>query len=183
MRSRKYRVAEIEENSHCNKDISVSVPRSCTANKKGNKIYNNNRAKAAFLQGPEQHSAHAPVCFASGLPWIPCPLSTVDPFLHKASPAPTPPTARRITWLWWVPVAAGGSWGRTHCVLFVLMIGSFVRCTYWECSSCLPPLAEPSVYLPSRKWHQQPSPEDMRQRGLPCAGLSAGFAQPTQKSK
>lgn len=46
----------------------------------------------------------------------------------------------------------------------------------------LSPLAEPSVYLPSRKWHQQPSPKEMWQCGLPCTGFSAWVAQSTQKS-
>lgn len=62
----------------------------------------------------------------------------------------------------------------TLCVLSVLCVSE---------TSCLPPLAEPSVYLPSCKWHQQPGPEDMWQRGLPCTGLSAGVTEPTQKSK
>lgn len=62
----------------------------------------------------------------------------------------------------------------TLCVLSVLCVSE---------TSCLPPLAEPSVYLPSRKWHQQPGPEDMWQCRLPCTGLSAGVTEPTQKSK
>lgn len=38
VRSRKYRmVAGIEKNSHCNKDVSISVSRYCTANKKKSK--------------------------------------------------------------------------------------------------------------------------------------------------
>lgn len=131
-------------------------------------------------------TTHVLVCFASGLPWIPCPPSTVDPFLHRASPAPTPQTVRRITWLWWVPIA-GGKMGRAHCVL---CFNDSLVCTLCVLTvlcvsetSCLPPLAEPSVYLPSRKWHQQPGPEDMWQCGLPCTGLSAGVTEPTQKSK
>lgn len=45
------------------------------------------------------------------------------------------------------------------------------------------PLAEPSVYLPSRERHQQPSPKEVRQCGLPSSGLPARVAKPTQKSK
>lgn len=43
----------------------------------------------------------------------------------------------------------------------------------------LSPLAEPSVYLPSRKWHQQPGPQKMWECGLPCTGLPAWLSQPT----
>lgn len=106
-------------------------------------------------------SPHGPVCFASGPPWIPCPPSTVDPFLHKASPAPTLQTVRRIMWLWWVPIA-GGKIGRAHCVLcFNDPLVCVLRLLSAPCvseTSPLSPLAEPSVYLPSRKRHQQPGP-------------------------
>lgn len=50
-------------------------------------------------------------------------------------------------------------------------------------TSLMSPLAEPSVYLPSREWHQQPGPKEMRQRGLPGARLPAWVTQPSQKSK
>lgn len=113
-----------------------------------------------FCLRSEGRSTHSPVCFASGLLWTPCPLSIVDPFLHKASPAPTLQTVRRIMWLWWVPIA-GGEIGRAHCVLcFNDPLVCVLRLLIAPCvseTSLLSPLAEPSVYLPSREWHQQPS--------------------------
>lgn len=72
-----------------------------------------------FRLRSEGRGAHSPVCFTSGPLWTPCPPSTVDPFLHKASPAPTRQTARRIMWLWWVPIAGGKiGGGSTLCSLF-----------------------------------------------------------------
>ena len=71
-----------------------------------------------FCLRSEGRGTHIPVCFASGPLWTPCPPSTVDPFLHKASPAPTRQTARRIMWLWWVPIAGGEMGGGTLCSLF-----------------------------------------------------------------
>lgn len=53
----------------------------------------------------------------------------------------------------------------------------------WVKPPSCPTLAEPSVYLPSREWHQQPGPQEVRQRGLPSTGLPARVTQPTQKSK
>ena len=131
-------------------------------------------------------TTHSSVCLASEPLWIPCPPSIVDPFLHKASPAPTLQTVRRIMWLWWVPIA-GGEIGKAHCVLcfndpLVCMLRLLSAACVSE-SSPLSPLAESSVYLPSRKWYQQPGPQEKWQRGLPCTGLSAWVTQPTQKSK
>lgn len=112
------------------------------------------------------------VCFPSGLLWIRCRLSLVDPSLHRASPALTLQTAKRIMWLWWV-----WRWKTAHCIL------SFndLRHVNTPCVSevTLSPLAEPSVYLPSRKWHQQPGPQKMWECGLPCTGLPAWITQPT----
>lgn len=62
--------------------------------------------------------------------------------------------------------------------LLRLLIASCVSET-----SLLSPLAEPSVYLPSREWHQQPGPQEVWQRGLPSTGLPAWITQPAQKSE
>lgn len=117
--------------------------------------------KSVMVQIDATFKGHGLVCFASGLLWIPCPPSIVDPFPHKASPAPTLQTVKRIMWLWWVPIA-GGEVGRAHCALcfndpLVCMLGLLSAPCVSEISP-LSPLAEPSVYLPSRKWHQQPGP-------------------------
>lgn len=53
-----------------------------------------------FCLRSEGRSTHSPVCFASGLLWTPCPPSTVDLSPHKASPALTLQTVKRIMWLW-----------------------------------------------------------------------------------
>lgn len=59
------------------------------------------------------------LCAFLGLLWTLCPHSIVGPSPHKVSPARTRQTARRIMWLWWVPVAAGEIW--VHTVFFVIM--------------------------------------------------------------
>lgn len=87
---------------------------------------------------------HGHICFAAGLPWIPCPPSIVDPFLHKASPAPTLQTVRRIMWLWWVPIAKGGI-RRAHCVLcFNDPLVFMLRLLSAPCVSEHPPFSIPT---------------------------------------
>lgn len=86
---------------------------------------------------------HVPVCFPSGLLWIPCHPSLVDPSLHRASPALTLQTARRIMWQWWVLVSGGET---AHCSFcFNELLPSEYTLCEWNHSvlisrtQCLPP--------------------------------------------
>lgn len=117
---------------------------------------------------------HVPVCVPSGLLWIPCHPSLVDPSLHRASPALTLQTVRRTMWLWWVLVSGGETARCSLCFNELCHLN-----TPCVSETTLSSLAEPSVYLPSCEWHQQPSPQKMWQRGLSCTGLPAWITQPT----
>lgn len=117
---------------------------------------------------------HGPLCFPAGLLWIPCRPSLVDPSLHRASPALTLQTAKRIMWLWWVLIDGGET---AHWILcFNDRRHLNTPCVSETTRSSL---AEPSVYLPSHKWHQQPSPQEMWQCGLSITGLPAWITKPT----